>query len=102
MRKSRNVWMFITVEIFLAGASETGYWAAQGLPSGGERYAVGFGRSPKQAYKQSFNNVTYKGNVDTSTILSDYVYFLNGKEMFRSKHSDNLIKSDGQMWPFKK
>lgn len=87
--------MFVTVEIFLAGASEVGYWKSQGLPTGGQRIAIGFGRSPKQAYQDSYKNVVYKGNTDTSTILSDYVYFKNGKEIKRSKYSDNLIKSDG-------
>jgi hypothetical protein len=98
MRNTKNIWMFRTLEVFLAGASEVGYWKAQGLPTGGERHAIGFGRSPKQAYQNSLNNVTYKGNCDTSTILSDAVYFKNGKEVKRSKYSDNLINSDGSIW----
>lgn len=94
--------MYVTVEVFLAGASEVGYWKAQGLPTGGERIARGFGRSPKQAYQNSLENVKYHGNCDTSTILSDYVFFRNGKEVLRSKHSDRLINSDGSLWMVKK
>jgi len=90
--------MFVSVEIFAAGASEVGYWKAQGLPTSGEGHAVGFGRSPKQAWKASYKNVKYKGNVDTSTILSDFAYFLNGKEVIRSKYSDKLIKANGSLW----
>lgn len=92
MRNTKNLWMFCTVEIFLAGASETGYWKSLGMPTSGNRKAIGFGRSPKQAYRNSLDNVKYTGNCNTSTILSDYVYFLNGKEMSRAKHSDHLIK----------
>ena len=102
MRKSKNVWMYVSAEIFLAGASETGYWQSQGLPTGGNRVSIGFGRSPKQAYKNSYDNVKYTGNCDTSTILSDYVFFLNGKEKIRSKHTDNLILSDGKIRFLKK
>lgn len=102
MRHTKNIWQFVTVEVFLAGASEVGYWKAQGLPTGGERVARGFGRSPKQAYRNSLNNVKYIGNCDTSTILSDYVYLLNGKEVFRSKYTDRLINSDGSLWNVKK
>lgn len=90
--------MYVSAEIFLAGASETEYWKSQGLPTGGNRVSIGFGRSPKQAYKNSYENVKYTGNCDTSTILSDYVYFKNGREVIRAKYSDNLIKPDGRLW----
>lgn len=100
--KTRNIWTYISLEVFLAGASEVGYWKSLNMPTGGERYAIGFGRSPKQAYKNSYQNIRYTGNVDTSTILSDYVYLLNGKEVSRSKYSDRLINSDGSLWKVKK
>jgi hypothetical protein len=98
MRKSKNIWMYISLEVYLAGASEAGYWKSQGLPCGGERYSKGFGRSPKQAYRNALDSVKYVGNCDTSTILSDYVFFLNGKEQFRSKYSDKLIQSNGKVF----
>lgn len=93
----RNLWMYVSIEIYLAGASEAGYWEAKGLPTGGKCIKKGFGKSPKQAYKDSLNNINYKGNCETSTILSDYVFFLNGKEKYRAKHSDRLIKSNGSI-----
>lgn len=93
----RNLWMYRSVEIFLAGASDAGYYKAMGLPTGGKSDRIGWGRSPKQAYMNSFKNVKNVGNVDVSTILYDHAYFLNGKEVIRAKYSDKIIKSDGSV-----
>ena len=96
-RKTRNNWTFITVEIFLAGASEVGYLNAMKIPTYGNYVRKGHGRSPKQAYKNSFDNIVTKGNVDTSTILSDTVYLKNGKVVIRSEYSDYLIADNGKI-----
>jgi hypothetical protein len=84
-------WMYKSVVIFVAGASETNYWKSKGLPTSGKMTSIGWGNSPKQAYRDSLKNRTYVGNVDTSEVLSDYVYFHNGRVSIRSKYSDNLI-----------
>jgi hypothetical protein len=98
MRKSKNVWLFISLEIFLAGASEVGYWKAQNLPCSGRELRKGFGRSPKQAYANARKNAVREGNTETSSILYDHVYFKNGRVVIRSQYSDNLIKNDGQVF----
>jgi len=95
MRKTQNLWMFISIEIFLAGASEVGYWKAQGLPTGGQAVRKGFGRSPKQARINALYNTIRKGNTDTSTILYDHVFLKNGKVVFRAKDGDKLINNNG-------
>lgn len=93
----RNLWMYRSIEILVAGASEEGYWKSKGLPTSGRIERLGWGKSPKQAYRNALKNTTYVGNVDTTPVLGDSVYFLDGKEAIRTKYSDRLISSNGSL-----
>lgn len=95
MRNTKNLWKYVSIEIFLAGAYESEYLKGKDIETYGRETKIGFGRSPKQAKENA--KITYIGNCDLTPILGDNVYFLNGKEKIRTIYSDNLINANGEI-----
>lgn len=95
MRKSKNLYKYVAVEIYLAGASEQDCLNNIGAETAGHEVSIGFGRSPKQAKANAISK--YIGNCDLTPILGDYGVFLNGKSITKEDRYNHLISNTGEV-----